>query len=75
MHGFGAVRCADDEAFKAPWERNLMGATIVAAVQGLLGTGDAGRHAVERMGNVEYIKAGYFDRMLAAVSTLLIENA
>jgi nitrile hydratase beta subunit len=74
MHGFGAVCVADDEAFGARWESSLMAASIVAAFQGLLGTGDAGRHAIERMGNVEYIKAGYFDRVLAAVSTLLIEN-
>jgi nitrile hydratase beta subunit len=75
MHGFGAVLREENEpVFHEEWERVVFSMRTLIRAQGLTGTGDAGRHAIERMGNVDYLAASYYERWLTALSTLLIES-
>ena len=73
MHGFGPVRAETDEpVFHARWEghvRALMARTV-ARYYNL----DEFRHAIERMAPEEYLRAGYYEKWLHAVETLLIEK-
>jgi nitrile hydratase beta subunit len=75
MHGFGAVHFEENEpVFHADWEGVTFAMTALAGAQGLTGPDDAVRHAIERMGNLDYFAASYYERWLAAMSTLLVEN-
>lgn len=73
MHGFGAVQW--QEPVPPPldqWE---------AAVIAMNRVGRAGiwnidefRHAIERMGNAEYLNTSYFEHWLACLETLVVEK-
>jgi nitrile hydratase len=64
LHGFGRVVVEPDEpVFHERWESRVFG-----IVQGLGGANiDAGRHAIERLDPVSYLRNGYFGRWLAAL--------
>jgi nitrile hydratase len=64
MHGFGKVEVERDEpVFHTRWEARVFG-----MVQSLgRGNIDAGRHSLERLGPVEYLKDGYYGRWLATL--------
>jgi nitrile hydratase subunit beta len=74
MHGFGpVVREEDEPVFHAAWEgkvRALMGRTRSAGYYNL----DEFRHAIERMPAEDYLRAGYYERWLHSVETLLLEK-
>jgi nitrile hydratase len=75
MHGFGAVRREQNEPiFHAEWERGAFATHVLAIVQGLTGPVDANRHAIERMGNLNYLATSYYEHWLAGTTTRLIEN-
>ncbi|HEY2774370.1 MAG TPA: nitrile hydratase subunit beta [Candidatus Binatia bacterium] len=69
MHGFGKVEVERDEpVFHERWE-----ARVFAVVQSLGGGNiDAGRHSIERLDPVAYLRNGYFGRWLAALERGLI---
>lgn len=63
MHGFGTVEVESDEpVFHARWESRVFG-----MVRSLRGNIDAGRHGLERLDPVTYLKDGYYGRWLAAL--------
>jgi nitrile hydratase beta subunit len=75
MHGFGPVIREDNEpAFHTEWERSIFASSQLVLFQGLIGSVDAFRHAIERMGNASYLSTSYYEHWLAGTETRLIEN-
>ena len=74
MAGFPAITEEPDEPpFHADWEAHvfaLNGALIKRGVYNL----DEFRDAIERMPAHEYLAASYYERWLAAITTLLAEK-
>jgi hypothetical protein len=59
MHGFGPINPEPNEpVFHHDWERNT----------------DQLRHAIERMGAVEYLSGSYYEHLLSMLETLLTER-
>ena len=74
MQGFGPVDPEfEGPPFHADWE-----AHVYALNRALIGRGvynlDEFRDAVERMTPAEYLAASYYERWLAAITTLLAEK-
>jgi nitrile hydratase beta subunit len=63
MHGFGEVEVeADEPVFHERWEARVFG-----MIQSLGGRNiDAGRHSIERLDPVAYLRNGYYGRWFAA---------
>src|SRR4029450_12056291 len=73
-HGFGPVeREANEPYFHADWEKAVMVMNLVGMVKRIYNI-DEFRHAIERMGQAEYLNTSYFEHWLASVSTLLVEK-
>ncbi len=73
MHGFGRVRAEPDEpVFHASWEGRVLAMQLRA--RGRIYNMDEFRHAIERMPAARYLDAGYYERWLTAVETLLVEK-
>ncbi len=75
MAGFGAIDVeADEPTFHEGWESKAFRLNIAAI--GLLGAynADEYRHAIERMAPAHYLQSSYYDRVLTAVATLLVEK-
>jgi nitrile hydratase len=69
LHGFGKVEVEPNEpVFHEPWERRVFG-----MVQSFGGNIDAGRHSIERLDPVTYLKDGYYGRWFAALERGLRE--
>jgi nitrile hydratase len=68
LHGFGGVEVeANEPVFHARWEARVFG-----IVQSLGGDNiDAGRHSLERLDPVTYLRNGYYGRWLAALEGTL----
>ena len=75
MEGFGAVRPERDEpTFHHPWEA-LAFRLNTAAIGWLKAyNADEYRHAVERLDPAYYLTAPYYERMLTAIISLLLEK-
>ena len=72
--GFGAVRhVADAPAFHAAWERRANALYGLAVRLGIFNM-DEYRHAIERMEPRHYMAAGYYERTLTSLATLLVEK-
>jgi nitrile hydratase len=70
LHGFGRVEVeANEPVFHEPWQGRVFG--IVQSLGG--GNIDAGRHSLERLDPVTYLKDGYYGRWLAALERGLRE--
>jgi nitrile hydratase len=69
LHGFGRVEVeADEPVFHGRWEARVFG-----IVQSFPGNNiDAGRHSLERLDPVTYLRHGYYGRWLAALEGTLI---
>jgi nitrile hydratase subunit beta len=73
-HGFGPVeREAHEPYFHADWEKAVMVMNLVGMVKRIYNI-DEFRHAIERMGQAEYLSTSYYEHWLASVSTLLVEK-
>jgi nitrile hydratase len=73
MHEFGPVRVeAGEPAFHAAWEGRV--AAMQRRTSGRLFHLDEFRHAIERMPAARYLDAGYYERWLTALETLLVER-
>ena len=74
MHGFGPVPVeADEPVFRAEWERRAFGLGFLVGSR--IGVdGDRFRHAIERLPAVVYLSAGYYERWILALQTLLEET-
>lgn len=69
-HGLGKVEVEPNEpVFHQPWQARVFG-----IVQSLGGNIDAGRHSLERLDPVTYLKDGYYGRWLAALERGLREG-
>jgi nitrile hydratase len=70
LHGFGRVEVETSEpVFHTRWEGRVFG-----MVQSLgRGNIDAGRHTLERLDPVTYLRNGYFGRWYAALERTLLE--
>jgi len=73
MMGFGPVLPEENEpSFHDDWERRVFAMTMGGI--GPFGTIDTFRHAVERMGAVNYLKTTYYEHWLAALEILSEEH-
>jgi nitrile hydratase len=70
MHGFGRVEVeAEEPVFHTRWEARVFG-----MVQGFPGSNiDAGRHSLERLDPVTYLRHGYYGRWFAALERTLVD--
>lgn len=74
MHGFGPINPEPNEpVFHHEWERRVF-AIMVATFGGGHYNVDQFRHAIERMGPVEYLTGSYYEHWLASLETLLTER-
>ncbi len=72
--GFGPVpRDSDDQPFHADWEARVYALSGVLRARGVFTT-DEFRDAIERLQPGEYLSAGYYERWLLALETLLDEK-
>ncbi|MFN2375073.1 MAG: nitrile hydratase subunit beta [Candidatus Binatia bacterium] len=75
VNGFGAVEIEKGEpVFHEPWEglafaMNFLGVAVLRAYNV-----DEYRHAIERMEPAHYLAAGYYERVLTGVASLLVER-
>ena len=71
---FGPINPEPNEpVFHHDWERRVFGVAIAGFGGGYYNT-DQFRHAIERMGSVEYLSTSYYEHWLAMLETLLIER-
>ena len=71
--GFGPVAPDPDEPlFHADWERRVLALSLTS------GAGrwniDAGRHAIERIGDAEYLRMSYYEKWLRRIEMLAVER-
>ena len=72
--GFGPVRYVPDApAFHADWEKRINALYGLAVRRGVFNM-DEYRHAIERMEPRHYLSAGYYERTLTSLATLLVEK-
>jgi nitrile hydratase len=72
--GFGRVRHSPKaEAFHAPWEKRVNALVGLTVMHRLLNM-DEYRHAIERMEPRHYLSAGYYERSMTGLATLLVEK-
>jgi nitrile hydratase subunit beta len=72
--GFGPVRHTPDaQAFHAAWELRVNALYAHAVRLGIFNM-DEYRHAIERMEPRHYVSAGYYERTLTSLATLLVEK-
>ena len=70
LHGFGRVEVeASEPVFHTRWEGRVFG--MVQSLGG--GNIDAGRHSLERLDPVAYLRNGYYGRWYAALERTLLE--
>lgn len=73
MMGFGPIIPEENEPnFHADWERRTFALTMGGT--GAFGCIDTFRHAIERMGAVNYLKTTYYEHWLAALEILSDEQ-
>ena len=73
--GFGAVTVEPDEpAFHAEWERRTLRIFVAAAMAGVIPSGGAFRHSIERMEPAHYLGSSYYEHWLTGLATLLVEQ-
>ena len=72
--GFGRVRHSRKaQVFHAEWEKRGNALLALAVKSGFINM-DEYRHAIERMEPRHYLSAGYYERALTGVLTLLVEK-
>ena len=74
MHGFGPVVPEKDEpVFHNEWEKRVFGLFAPLSATGKFSV-DEFRHAIERMGHVNYLSTTYYEHWLHAFETLAMEK-
>jgi nitrile hydratase subunit beta len=75
MHGFGPVPYASGEpVFHEEWQETAFALMLAAGTTAIGVNADEYRHAVERMAPRHYISVHYYERVVTAVTTLLVER-
>tara|TARA_B100000945_G_scaffold307212_1_gene295412 strand:- start:3 stop:629 length:627 start_codon:yes stop_codon:yes gene_type:complete len=73
MQCYGSIPIEEDEPiFHDEWEKRVFAATMVSF--GALGSIDAFRHAIERMGAERYLSTTYYEHWLAALEMRIEET-
>lgn len=73
MHGFGPVPIeADEPAFHASWEGRVLAMQL--RTRGKWYHLDEFRNAIERIPAARYLDAGYYERWLIAIETLMVDK-
>ena len=76
MDGFGAVEREENEPnFHALWEAKVFALSEVLSNRGLIPSGDAFRHSIERIDPAAYLTHGYYGRWLAGLEGVLCDLA
>jgi nitrile hydratase len=74
MHGFGPIEREENEPpFHAAWEARVRFMLRLMVERGYL-TLDAFRYGIERMAPAAYLRASYYERWLASLETVLVEQ-
>lgn len=74
VEGFGTIDVDDpDEPFHADWEARVFALNTAMVRTGAYSL-DEFRDAIERMQPGAYLGAGYYERWLHAITTLLLEK-
>jgi nitrile hydratase len=74
MHGFGPVDAEPNEPyFHHEWEKTVLALQQATRLLRMFNI-DEFRHGIERMEPVEYLRASYYERWLASITTNLIEK-
>lgn len=74
MHGLGRIEVEENEpVFHEEWEKRTFALFIGLAPLGINNI-DEFRHAIERMGALEYLESSYYEHWLHAAETLLVEK-
>ncbi len=75
MAGFGAVEMEVDEpTFHHDWERRVFRLNAAAISAGIVGSGGAFRHSIERMNPAHYLGSSYYEHWLTGIATLAVET-
>ncbi|MEI7711921.1 MAG: nitrile hydratase subunit beta [Rhodospirillales bacterium] len=73
MHGLGPIVYDPNEpVFHASWEGRVRGMVQLIAAWGLVNI-DAGRHSLERLPPVDYLRWTYFEKWLAALTNRMLD--
>lgn len=74
MHGFGRIDPeANEPVFHHPWEARTFALNFASAASGYRNV-DEFRHARERMNPIAYLRDSYYEHILSAMETLLVEK-
>jgi nitrile hydratase len=75
VEGYGPIVMEDENVpkFPEPWQRMAFGLHWGVAFQGFWNI-DAIRHAMERMGAIEYLTTPYYEHWLRCNEILLVEK-
>ncbi|MGR8949652.1 MAG: nitrile hydratase subunit beta [Gammaproteobacteria bacterium] len=75
MMGFGPIFIEENEPnFHEEWEKRVFAASMLGLGENSLGSVDMFRHAIERMGAVNYLSTTYYEHWLHALETLAVER-
>jgi nitrile hydratase beta subunit len=73
--GFGPVDVETDEpTFHEDWERQVFGLNAAAGRAGVVTSGGAFRHSIERMDPAHYLGSSYYEHWLTGIATLAVEH-
>jgi nitrile hydratase beta subunit len=73
--GFGAVEIeADEPTFHEDWERRVFRLNTAASSAGIVRSGGAFRHSIERMEPAHYLASSYYEHWLTGLATLVVER-
>lgn len=73
--GFGPVEIEDDEpVFHEDWERRVFRLNFAAGAAGIVKSGGAFRHSIERMDPAHYLDSSYYEHWLTGIATLAVER-
>src|SRR5581483_1904081 len=72
--GFGPVEVERDEpVFHEDWERRVFRLSQAANRGGIVKSGGAFRHSIERMQPAHYLGSSYYEHWLTGLATLTVE--
>lgn len=73
--GFGPVEVETDEpTFHEDWERQVFRLNAAAGRAGIVTSGGAFRHSIERMDPAHYLGSSYYEHWLTGIATLAVEH-
>jgi nitrile hydratase beta subunit len=73
--GFGPVEVETDEpTFHEDWERQVFRINAAAGRAGIVPSGGAFRHSIERMDPAHYLGSTYYEHWLTGIATLAVEH-